>query len=256
MRRLIFLSALCVLTNFLVFITATAQPTSPPVATDNGVYVVKEPFVDGTFTLTVPAPGVLSDDWWQSPYTTETNPILPGAWHRSGGYFSNGGFFYKSAGGYVGIDSFGYKIHYHVWTWINDTARVTVSVIPRDDAENAGYMCLSTKDTNKSANPLGAVGEPVNVTNGNMWIEQSDYALPGIGENIEIKRFYNSIIQTSGQFGFGWSTKYDESLWIYPEDEHQEGAETYNHQMLRLNMPDGRAVYFGREKRTNHSKQH
>lgn len=64
--------------------------------------------------------------------------------------------------------------------------------------------------------PSPNVGKPVNVTNGNMWLEQTDYSLPGIGEPIELNRFYNSTIQTSGLFGFGWSTKYDEPLQIYP----------------------------------------
>ena len=76
---------------------------------------------------------------------------------------------------------------------------------------------------------------PVNVTNGNMWLEQRNYMLPGLGEPIDINRFYNSIIQTSGLFGLGWSTKYDESLQIYPDNK-----------MIRLNEPDGRASYFGR----------
>ncbi len=96
---------------------------------------------------------------------------------------------------------------------------------PNDDINNAGYSC-----------PV--VGKPVNVTNGNMWLQQTDYNLPGVGENIEINRFYNSIIQYSGLFGFGWSTKYDESLWFYDD------------RLLRLNMPDGRAVYFGRQDST------
>ncbi len=99
---------------------------------------------------------------------------------------------------------------------------MTIIAKPQDGAENAGYSC-----------PI--VGQPVNVTNGNMWLQQTDFSLPGIGEQIEIKRFYNSIIQTSGIFGRGWSTKYDESLQFYGNN------------LIRLNMPDGRAVYFTRE---------
>ncbi|QYU67550.1 hypothetical protein J4558_21980 [Leptolyngbya sp. 15MV] len=72
-----------------------------------------------------------------------------------------------------------------------------------------------------------------------MWVEHTDYDLPGIGERIEIRRFYNSMIQSSGMFGFGWSTKYDESLWIYGD------------RLLRLNLPDARAVYFGRRLTTD-----
>ena len=110
-------------------------------------------------------------------------------------------------------------------TFVSNLATVAIFVVPQDGAENAGYSC-----------PI--IGQPVNASNGNMWLQQTDYSLPGIGDNIEINRFYNSVIQTSGLFGFGWSTKYDESLWFYDD------------KMLRLNMPDGRAVYFGRNNTT------
>ncbi len=102
------------------------------------------------------------------------------------------------------------------------TAPVSIAIINPDDAQNAGSFCHSK-------------GAPVNVTNGNMWLQQHDYALPGPGDPIEIDRFYNSIIQTSGLFGTGWTTKYDESLVPSSDDK-----------LLRLNSPDGRASYFGR----------
>lgn len=90
----------------------------------------------------------------------------------------------------------------------SNTATVNLLLIGNDDAQNAGACRFPVPSPN--------VGKPVNVTNGNMWLEQTDYSLPGIGEPIELNRFYNSIIQTSGLFGFGWSTKYDEPLQIYP----------------------------------------
>lgn len=109
----------------------------------------------------------------------------------------------------------------------SNIADIIVFVTPDDGAENAGNNC-----------PLGlpgqSVGSPVNPTNGNMWLEETDYTLPGAGEAINIKRFYNSIIQTSGMFGRGWTTPYDESLIAYGD------------YALRLNLPDGRAVYLGR----------
>lgn len=105
-------------------------------------------------------------------------------------------------------------------------AKVTIIAAPQDDAENAGKSC-----------PI--VGQPVNVSNGSMWLEQTDFKLPGLGEEIEITRFYNSLIQTNGMFGTGWSTKYDESLQFYGD------------YLVRLNMPDGRAVYLARETTTS-----
>jgi hypothetical protein len=84
----------------------------------------------------------------------------------------------------------------------SNIATVSVLMIPNDDRQNAGRSC-----------PI--VGQPVNVTNGNMWLEQRDYSLPGISEIIDINRFYNSIVQSSGLFGFGWTTQYDESIQLY-----------------------------------------
>ncbi len=98
------------------------------------------------------------------------------------------------------------------------TAPVSIAIINSDDAQNAGAFCHSK-------------GAPVNVTNGNMWLQQQDYVLPGPGDPIEIDRFYNSVIQTSGLFGTGWSTKYDESLVAYSDVN-----------LIRQNSPHGRAL--------------
>ena len=78
------------------------------------------------------------------------------------------------------------------------------------------------------------VGEPVNVTNGNMYLQETDYRLPGIGGGLEITRTYNSNKQTNGLFGVGWSSMLDEAVVAY------------GNLLVRLNLPDGRAVYFKR----------
>jgi RHS repeat-associated protein len=77
------------------------------------------------------------------------------------------------------------------------------------------------------------VGEPVNVTNGNVYLDQTDYRLPGIGNALEITRSYNSDrAARAGLFGRGWTTALNESI------------ETISPSLLRLNLPDGRAVLF------------
>jgi RHS repeat-associated protein len=124
-------------------------------------------------------------------------------------------------GAYTGLETFQYRLHGCSTGEYSNAATVTVLFVPNDGAQDAGANCNS-------------VGGPVNVTNGNVWLRQSDYVLPGVGDIVEVNRFYNSIIQRTGLFGFGWSTKYDESL------------EFYGTQMIRLNMPDGKATYFGR----------
>lgn len=122
---------------------------------------------------------------------------------------------------YYGFDSFVYRYMLPFPQPPSNYATVSLLVIVPDDHQNAGRSC-----------PI--VGQPVNVTNGNMWLEQSDYSLPGIGEIIDVNRFYNSIVQSSGLFGYGWSTQYDESIQLFGD------------KMIRYNQPDGRAAYFGR----------
>lgn len=106
---------------------------------------------------------------------------------------------------------------------VTNQISMTVSVGPNDQASNNAKSSCETE-----------VGEPVNVTNGNMYVQQTDYRLPGFGAGLEITRIYNSRKQTSGLFGVGWSSILDESVV------------SYGNLLLRLNLPDGRAVYFAR----------
>jgi len=76
------------------------------------------------------------------------------------------------------------------------------------------------------------VARPINVTNGNMYLQQTDYQLPGAGEAILVNRTYNSISSKIGLFGRGWSTGYDETI------------STDANNRLQLAMPDGRLVTF------------
>ena len=76
------------------------------------------------------------------------------------------------------------------------------------------------------------VGKPVNVTNGNVYLQQTDYQLPGLGA-IDITRSYNSSSQTLGIFGRGWTSLYDETVTA------ASGS------LLELRMPDGRLITSG-----------
>ncbi len=73
------------------------------------------------------------------------------------------------------------------------------------------------------------IGRPVNVTNGNVYLQQTDFQLPGVGEAIAVRRSYNSISPNIGLFGRGWTTIYDEYV-------------STNGNQLELTMPDGRIV--------------
>jgi hypothetical protein len=71
---------------------------------------------------------------------------------------------------------------------------------------------LGSYDRNNAGDFCPAVGKPVNVTNGNMFVRQTDYSVPGIGEPLALSRSYNSMIQESGIFGFGWVSDLEEKL--------------------------------------------
>ena len=58
--------------------------------------------------------------------------------------------------------------------------------------------------------PKEAVGRPVNVTNGNMWLSQSDYHLPAVSESLDVTRVFNTAGQRDTLFGRGWTTLFDE----------------------------------------------
>lgn len=120
------------------------------------------------------------------------------------------------------------RYSYYVTSKRNDRQRPSniVDVFLHDE-QDAGEPTCNT-----------GVGKPVNVTNGNMYLKQTDYVLPGIGENINVTRSYNSIIQTNGLFGRGWSTLYDENVSV---------IDNYS---LKLTLSDGRAVYFARNTTT------
>jgi RHS repeat-associated protein len=112
---------------------------------------------------------------------------------------------------------------------ISGTRRKVTKIIVQFSGDvNAGDTC-----------PTQSVGAPVNVTNGNMWLQQSDYSLSGgVGESVNISRTYNSITQSSGLFGNNWSTELDESIVV---------KDSY---VVAWMLPNGRGVYFGRSSTT------
>ncbi|HEV2826449.1 MAG TPA: Ig-like domain-containing protein [Pyrinomonadaceae bacterium] len=121
--------------------------------------------------------------------------------------------------GYTGSDSFTYNIRDNLFAYATGT--VTLYVV--GDGENDGVVACNTR-----------IGGPVNVTNGNMYLQQQDYALPSVGPAVSIMRTYNSNSQRVGLFGRGWSSEYDESI------------QAYDNNLARFNQSDGRAVYLGR----------
>lgn len=122
---------------------------------------------------------------------------------------------------YTGVDSFEYKVC-DQFLLCSSVVKVTFFVIQAGGENNGVADCNSS------------VAHPINVTNGNMYLQQVDHVLPGAGHMINLERTYNSNSTQTGLFGRGWTTAYDESLTIF------DGS------VIRLNGPDGRSLYFGR----------
>lgn len=65
--------------------------------------------------------------------------------------------------------------------------------------------------------PVG--GSPINLTNGNTYIEETDVKLPGLGGGLTLTRTWNSIIPSnesgfaSGMFGLHWFSTYGERVF-------------------------------------------
>lgn len=191
---------------------------SPPTATDNSYFGSGQIDVSGFF---VDDSDPESDQFTLGDGQHEAFPTLP----QHGTLYpvsQPDHYLYTPNPEYGGTDSFVYQ----VCDDLGQCAHATVTLWVIGDGENNG-VC----------DPCGApaaVGRPINVTNGNMYLQQADYALPGVGAAISVTRTYNSNSQRIGLFGRGWTSEYEES--IEPLDSN----------LVRFNEPDGRAIYLGR----------
>jgi len=65
-----------------------------------------------------------------------------------------------------------------------------------------------------------AAGEPINLTNGNTYIQEKDVKLPGLGGGLSLDRTWNSMWPASyinlrlGVFGLGWRSTYEERVFV------------------------------------------
>lgn len=69
--------------------------------------------------------------------------------------------------------------------------------------------------------PTAFCGKPINLLNGNTWITQHDYSLPGLGGGIALDRTWNSLwpkarnsLPLSGMFGDSWRSTYEEYVLV------------------------------------------
>ncbi len=71
----------------------------------------------------------------------------------------------------------------------------------------------------------GTCGRPINLRNGNTWIEQQDYSLAGLGGGLNLTRTWNSMwplgspVNEVGMFGDSWVSNYEERIQVVPNSQ-------------------------------------
>jgi RHS repeat-associated protein len=133
-------------------------------------------------------------------------------------------------------------------------ASATLTVFP------AGWTpppSLPPDDLGPCKNCVTQAGHPINLTNGNVWIQQRDYSNPGLGGGLELVRTWNSRLQDAGapdvygMFGHSWRSTYEERLShpdantvIYWRGDGSRWTFTYNSALGTYSLsspPDERA---------------
>jgi hypothetical protein len=92
----------------------------------------------------------------------------------------------------------------------------------------------------------GMVGQPINLTTGNMYHRQTDLSLPGRRGGLTFTRTYNSRAGYlyHGVLGFGWSHTYDIRLEAVSTGVSGGGVIIGAIYRIRMHMGDGRGAYF------------
>ena len=107
------------------------------------------------------------------------------------------------------------------------TGTLTIKPLPSTGGSPGGESTPVCKkkgggcvDSHSGGSPMGSGsgGSPINLTNGNTWITETDYSIPGTGGGLQLARTWNSLWtlmtppQTTGMFGNGWTSTYEEHL--------------------------------------------
>jgi len=113
---------------------------------------------------------------------------------------------------------------------LSDSQQVTtaspVTITAEIDSSNGITV---TKTAQLSVQPPGdpgqschneTCGSPINLATGNVWIQEKDYSLPGLGGGLQLTRTWNSLWQNlappavAGIFGHSWQSNFEERLFF------------------------------------------
>ena len=115
------------------------------------------------------------------------------------------------------------------------TAHLFIYHEPYPGAGMGDFSCPIRRPAGNGPQPQGPSamkGEPVNVMNGNVYVEQNDYKLAG-SPSMKVTRAYNSNDPTVGLFGYGWASDFDSIVT------------PYGSQMATVRAADGRISIYG-----------
>jgi RHS repeat-associated protein len=151
-----------------------------------------------------------------------------------------GGFSYEAAlGGWVG--SYGFVSGYPgyrssgVASGASCTQSGSGATFVGTCQGGAGIDLFAIDDEPVEFRQCPNVAAPVNVTTGNVWFDQTDVAIPGIGAGLRLVRSYNSVLASRnvvGTFGRGWTHSYEQSL-TFPSAT-----------IIKMRSGDGAPVWF------------
>lgn len=94
---------------------------------------------------------------------------------------------------------------------ISSALTLTVHVVGGEDGSNLG-PCGGRATCMADA--------PINLTDGNVWVQETDYSVPGLGGGLQLSRVWNSRLiyagppTQTGMFGSGWRSAYEEQLFL------------------------------------------
>jgi RHS repeat-associated protein len=144
----------------------------------------------------------------------------------SGGQINGNGCTYPVMGpGMVSV-TFSFNGYNYGTTDLNGNVRAYyVGNIPADRGQTANVTTLHVNGPQSPTNEPDSctptpVGHPINAANGNTWITQQDYAIPGLGGGISLVRTWNSLWplmqppEESGIFGDSWRSNFEERIQV------------------------------------------
>jgi YD repeat-containing protein len=80
------------------------------------------------------------------------------------------------------------------------------------ECHSVGWTCAPASPPVGVCPTCNVAGAPINLVDGDTYIQQTDVRIPGLGNGLNLTRVWNSIASQGGIFGPGWTSTYEEQL--------------------------------------------